>query len=282
MSNVYVAGTRGLARSLSLGAPVEEVWRAIATPEGLVRWFAHRAEATPAGFRLEWDRPAKVESITLRLRESKPSSRLSFDWDSTVPGQDTRATFVLTPEGTGTRLVFTEEGFGDGLAWDNAIAHIADGWDDVLSRLPELWPVAPTRTIRKEIRLPGTAADAYRLLTTESELAAWCAPAASFDARRGGAWRLDAPAMPGPAAGRVIALEAGRRIRLFWSWYRLPLAPAEVEIQLTDEEEGVYVDVIHAGWSMDASWNALYDETDRGWDVLLGDLGRYLVAKTTI
>ena len=276
MANVHVEGSRGLAHSMLIGAPPDEVWRAIATPEGLIRWFADRAVLTATGYRLEWDRPHQVEAVDLRLRESKPPTRLVFDWDSTVPGHDTRAVFELSPEAGGTRLVFTEAGFGEGVAWDHAVDHIGDGWDAVLPRLPELWPVAPLRAIRREADLPGTAAAAFRLLTHEVELGRWLAPAARFDAHRGGQWRLDAPAFPGPAAGRVNAYEPGRRLRLFWRWSRLPIAPTEVEITLDDRETGVHVEVTHGGWSHDDASAGTFDDMDRGWGQVLQDLGREL------
>jgi uncharacterized protein YndB with AHSA1/START domain len=276
MANVYVAGSRAITRSILIGAPLDDVWRAIATPEGLVRWFAHRAEPTPTGFRLEWDRPSDVDAVEVRLRESRPGSKLVFDWDSTVRGRDTRATFVLTAEGDATRLIFLEEGFGDGPEWDRAIAHIGDGWEDVLPRLPELWPVAPSRAIHREVLLPGTAAAAYHALTDEAELARWLAPAASFDPRRGGAWRLDAPAFSTPCAGRVVGLEPDRRIRLAWSWYRLPLAPTEVELGLADAGAGVRLTLAHAGLGHGETWDAAHDDAERGWTEAFAALARHL------
>lgn len=104
-----------IERTLDLAHPIERVWAALTTTEGLSGWFGDKAEVgelRPGGqIRACWDGTWAV----LRIEAVEPSRRLCFTWpiDGLPPGDPrrTRVEILLQPVGDGTRLSLTETGF---------------------------------------------------------------------------------------------------------------------------------------------------------------------------
>lgn len=83
--------------------PIERVWRAISEPEGLAAWFpaaihGERRAGAELSFVFEGE---AYPSYKGRMITFEPPHVMEFDWN------DERLRFVLSPDGTGTRLVFT-------------------------------------------------------------------------------------------------------------------------------------------------------------------------------
>ena len=104
--------------------PIERVWQAVTSPEGLAQWFPHGVvfELEPGGtarFGEEGEEP--MEGRVLEVREPR---RLVFTWDTD------QLTFDLSPDGDGTVFVLTHE-FDD----LGGAASFATGWEQCLVAL---------------------------------------------------------------------------------------------------------------------------------------------------
>lgn len=131
-----------IERERTLRHPVERVWAALTTAEGLAQWFGSAAEIDlrPGGrayFR--WDDLGQETVATITVVD--PPHRLAFSWPiDDRPGDDvprTLVTFTLEPVADGTRLRLVESGFAR--AADDAArsAHQANshGWTAELGDL---------------------------------------------------------------------------------------------------------------------------------------------------
>ncbi|WP_433580067.1 SRPBCC domain-containing protein [Nocardia brasiliensis] len=132
-----------IERVLELHHPLEKVWRALTTPEGLGGWFGSRAEIDelrPGGTARVWW--AADGPHTLWIQHVEPPRRFSFTWAiEGLPSGDSRRThveFALSPTATGTRLTVTETGFAQ-LPEDLAGAYDGNvkGWAAELTELTE-------------------------------------------------------------------------------------------------------------------------------------------------
>ncbi len=104
--------------------PIERVWRAVTSPEGLAEWFPQEVE-----FELEPGGAARFgeegeEPTVGRVLEVQVPRRLVFTWDTD------QLTFDLSPEGDGTVFVLTHE-FDD----HGGAASFATGWEQCLVAL---------------------------------------------------------------------------------------------------------------------------------------------------
>src|SRR5215211_9071905 len=98
-------------RNVNLDATPDDVWRALTEPEELAAWFGPEAEldVRPGGRGRFVDDDGRVRSAVVdRVR---PGERLVLRWwpEGDDPGAATSVvTFVVSPTGSGTRLVVTE------------------------------------------------------------------------------------------------------------------------------------------------------------------------------
>lgn len=131
-----------IERERVLRHPVERVWAALTTAEGLSQWFGSVAEIDlrPGGrayFR--WDDLDEESVATITLVD--PPHRLAFSWPiEGLAGEDapqTLVTFTLEPVAEGTRLRLVESGFTQAAADVARAAHEANsqGWTAELGDL---------------------------------------------------------------------------------------------------------------------------------------------------
>lgn len=104
--------------------PIERVWRAVTSREGLAQWFPHGVE-----FELRPGGAARYgeegeEAVEGRVLEVQEPSRLVFTWDTD------QLTFDLSTDGDGTVFVLTHE-FDD----LGGAASFATGWEQCLVAL---------------------------------------------------------------------------------------------------------------------------------------------------
>ncbi|TXK40908.1 SRPBCC domain-containing protein [Nonomuraea sp. C10] len=131
-----------IERVVVLRHPVERVWAALTTAEGLSRWFGSVAEIDlrPGGrafFR--WDDLGDESVATIVVVD--PPRRFAFRWAiEGLPEDDTPRTlvdFTLEPIPDGTRLRLVESGFAQAAVDVARSAHQANsqGWDAELADL---------------------------------------------------------------------------------------------------------------------------------------------------
>jgi uncharacterized protein YndB with AHSA1/START domain len=148
MASVASAGDRVLRAEMVIAAPVEDVWKAWASEEGVKTFFAPGAHIearvdgayeiffNPAG------EPGQRGADGMRVLAFEPPRRLAFTWNAppsipTIRGQRTMVVVELEPETPArTRLRFTQMGWGEGADWDKAYEYFDHAWGGVV--LPRL------------------------------------------------------------------------------------------------------------------------------------------------
>ena len=127
------------------GTP-EEVWKALATPEGVRSFFAAEAWVEPniGGAYEIYFLPANPPGLRgtehVRILAMEPPSRLLVGWNApaafgALRPQQTVVEFDLVPAGRGTRLRLTHSGWGRGPGWQSVRDYFEKAWPSVLGRL---------------------------------------------------------------------------------------------------------------------------------------------------
>jgi hypothetical protein len=141
-SYVTASGERVLRIETDVAAPVEEVWKAFATAEGLSRWLAADlavdlrvgGSVTPrntASGRIGTTGVATLDLVTFRIH-------LDDRFSETIREDDDRLQEIvrLVPAGTnGTRVVTSMVGWGTGRIWDDAYAFFRKRLQDSYAKL---------------------------------------------------------------------------------------------------------------------------------------------------
>jgi uncharacterized protein YndB with AHSA1/START domain len=166
-------GDRILRVEFDLEAPVERVWRAWTTEEGVRSFFAPAARVdlrVDGTYDIIFDpkRPGQTAEGQ-RILALEPMRRFVFTWNAPPDQPEVRAQRTVVgvevePRGKGiTRLRFTHSGWGDGPAWDAAYRYFDRAWGAfVLPNLkhalekgpidwsapPELSPVTDSMAVR--------------------------------------------------------------------------------------------------------------------------------------
>ncbi|MEM9555987.1 MAG: SRPBCC domain-containing protein [Acidobacteriota bacterium] len=128
--------------STYIEAPPADVYRLLATGEGLDSWFTTGAEvdARPGGsITFRW-RNFGLDAIEAEdggpVLEAVPGEVFSFHWSPGHPDRPTTVRIELKPYGRGTRVDLTETGFDAGDEKSLAAAlMVATGWGEALTFL---------------------------------------------------------------------------------------------------------------------------------------------------
>jgi uncharacterized protein YndB with AHSA1/START domain len=148
------AGERALRKEALIAAPVEAVWKAWTTSEGIATFFAPEAvvEARPDGaFSIHIDpyaKPGMRGADDMRVLGVQENRMLSFTWNAPphLPEARAQRTVVivrLAPEDGGTRVTLTHLGWGDGGQWDDAYKYFDRAWGNVLANLGKRFAEGP-------------------------------------------------------------------------------------------------------------------------------------------
>jgi uncharacterized protein YndB with AHSA1/START domain len=146
---------RALDKEIVVAAPLDEVWAAWTTREGIVSFFAPDAVIDPrpgGAFQIYIDPTAPAGSKgadDMRYLALQPKKMLSFDWNAppSLPEARQQRTVVIlrfTPVSERqTRVVLHHTGWGDGGEWDKAYVYFDRAWGDVLANLRKRFEVGP-------------------------------------------------------------------------------------------------------------------------------------------
>ncbi|MGG3281624.1 SRPBCC family protein [Paenibacillus solani] len=135
MNNPLSGKLPDIRHTIMLKAPIEKVWKAVATAEGISAWFMPNNFEPVEGFEFTLNAgpfgnsPCKVTLI------DKPN-RLSFKW-----GKDWSLTFELVQQGNDTEFTLIHSGwtadqvteFGE--AHDIVRGHMDNGWAGIVQKL---------------------------------------------------------------------------------------------------------------------------------------------------
>lgn len=105
-----------IERTVRIDRPLERVWTAITTAEGLGTWFGDGAEIdlrVGGTAKLTWK---SGDAAELRIERVEPQTIFGYTWRIYgLPEHDPRRTYVeftLTPDDSGTTVTVVETGFG--------------------------------------------------------------------------------------------------------------------------------------------------------------------------
>jgi uncharacterized protein YndB with AHSA1/START domain len=130
-----------IERTVRIDRPLERVWAAITTAEGLGTWFGNSAEIdlrVGGTAKLTW---TSGDAAELRIERVEPQTVFGYTWGIYgLPEQDPRRTYVeftLTPDDGGTTVTVVESGFGqlEPDAHSKAFNGNTKGWASELDEL---------------------------------------------------------------------------------------------------------------------------------------------------
>lgn len=149
------AAERAIDKDVVVPAPMEQVWAAWTTREGITSFFAPDAKIEPrVGGAFEiyinpFAEPGLEGADEMRFMALQPPRMLSFTWNAppSLPEVRAQRTFVvvrLEPVSEReTRVTLHHTGWGDGGEWDKAYAYFDRAWGNVLANLKKRFESGP-------------------------------------------------------------------------------------------------------------------------------------------
>lgn len=195
--------TRDVAMDVTVNAPVDDVWKALATGEGMRRWFPFdaRIDARPGGE--AWVSWGPSMEAAAPLEWCEPGKR--FGWLEPRPDEDGEKVvlavdFRLEARGGQTVVRLVNSGFGTAASWDNEVDSISRGWLVYLRQLQftlERHRHVDRRVIYREARIDTSIEDAWSRMFTHA-IATGGAPSHADPGER-----IEIATRGRPLAGRV-------------------------------------------------------------------------------
>jgi uncharacterized protein YndB with AHSA1/START domain len=130
-------------------APVDEVWKAFTTSEGLETWIWRKAKVDlrNGGDWLVLYPEGKTGGGTILSFEPKSKlvlSAMAPEWFPHVRAERTQAVFEFAPAGPGeTRVTLTQTGWKQGKEWDDAYEYLSKGNAQLLAQLQRRFEKGP-------------------------------------------------------------------------------------------------------------------------------------------
>ena len=129
------------------------------------------------------------------------------------------------------------------------------------------------RSLEKELFINATPQRVFQALTEQADLERWFVQKAEVDLRPGGAIRLEwAPDVV--EIGTILVLDPPHR--LSYRWEALEPSPTTITFELTAENDGTRLRLIHTGIGEGEDWDNYYTAVDSGWSAHLIDLTTWL------
>lgn len=155
IAGVAQSAERAIEKEVVVDAPLQQVWDAWTTREGIVSFFAPAAEieARPGGAFHIYINPlastGQKGADYMRIMAIQPMKILSFDWNAPpgLPEVRQQRTFVVLrfepASPTQTRVRLTHTGWGEGGEWDKAYTYFDRAWPTVLANLQKRFVTGP-------------------------------------------------------------------------------------------------------------------------------------------
>jgi len=147
---------RAIHKEITLPAPVDKVWKAWTTEQGIKCFFATACKIdmkVGGAYEIYFDteaKPGQQGSEGAKILAIQPHKLLSFTWNAPphlpeARKQYTHVTIRLAPEGeNATLVVLHHDGWGEGDEWDKAFTYFDAVWGQVvLQRLVYYIKVGP-------------------------------------------------------------------------------------------------------------------------------------------
>jgi uncharacterized protein YndB with AHSA1/START domain len=133
------------------------------------------------------------------------------------------------------------------------------------------------RTLEKEVFIKASPQRVFQALTTREDLERWFLVKAEIDLRPGGAIRFEwGPDMI--EVGKILVCEPPHR--LSYCWETNGPGPTTITFELTRENAGTRLHLIHTGIGVGEDWDAYSTAVDGGWSAHLADLITWLETGT--
>jgi uncharacterized protein YndB with AHSA1/START domain len=129
------------------------------------------------------------------------------------------------------------------------------------------------RSLEKELFIKATPERVFQALTEKEDLERWFVKKAEIDLRPGGAIRLEW-AQDAVEIGKILVLEPPHR--LSYTWEALEPSPTTITFELTAENDGTRLRLIHTGIGEGEDWDTYYTSVNSGWSVHLKNLTAWL------
>ena len=248
------ADDRVLRHEVILDAPVEEVWKAFTTSEGVRNWMAPVGEVDlriGGSIKTNYNRQAKIGdpgTIVHHILSYEPGRMIStqFTAPETAPAHAKTAQAVWwvarmepLPDGR-TRLTYTGIGWGEGPEWEESYRFFNSGNAWTLQQLANYFDRRKAgasmtretlmagkqktdRSIQLEQQVACSPDSVFQLWTTEVGVKKFFAPAAKIELRPGGSYAMifDPAHDPegnsrGTNGARILYLTPGRELAFEW------------------------------------------------------------------
>lgn len=121
--------SRSIRRQIEIDAPPDAVWEAIATGDGVARWFGFKArvDGAPGGeYFVSWGPDCEG---AWRIESWEPPRRILLIDDKFVPGAVQTMEYLVEGAGGKTVLTMTHHGIGAEAQWDEMYDSMSRGWE---------------------------------------------------------------------------------------------------------------------------------------------------------
>jgi uncharacterized protein YndB with AHSA1/START domain len=133
------------------------------------------------------------------------------------------------------------------------------------------------RSLEKELFINATPQRVFQALTEQADLERWFVQKAEVDVRPGGAIRFEwAP--DAVEIGTILVLDPPHR--LSYSWEALEPSATTITFELTAENEGTRLHLIHTGIGEGEDWDSYYTSINSGWNIHFKNLTAWLETGT--
>ena len=155
LTTCAAAEERALTKQVTVKAPVDAVWNAWTTTEGIKSFFAPdaRIEARPGGpfevYINPYAQPGMKGADDMRFLAVQDRKMISYTWNAPphLPEARQQRTVVIVRfmpvSETETQVTMTHLGWGDGGEWDKAYDYFNKAWDNVLANLQKRFVSGP-------------------------------------------------------------------------------------------------------------------------------------------
>jgi uncharacterized protein YndB with AHSA1/START domain len=151
----FAAAERMIDKQVVVAAPIDEVWKAWTTREGVKSFFAPDAIVEPRSgglFEMQMNPyapPGMKGADDMRFLALQEPTMLSFTWNAPPHQPEIRAqrTVVIVRlraiDAKNTEVTLHHVGWGDGEKWDATYAYFDRAWGNVLANLQKRFTTGP-------------------------------------------------------------------------------------------------------------------------------------------